>query len=173
MLTYHENPEPNGRVWSYCEQRLLTITAATKRINANYRGVYKSFIRFYDDYMANFAMVNDENNKNNAVPLESYVSTGSSGTVYITQYNVETYFTHIVVASPNASKATVRKKISALNKILCNVENITAKPIEYTPTITASQSSKWDTYRTLIPLMLALTLIRVLRMSTLKRRLYA
>lgn len=135
MQPYHENPEPLEAVWPYCEGRMRSVLAIPTTINANYRGVYKSYIRWYDEYMAEIAMVDDDDFEEdiNVRRLESYVNT--SGTVYITQKNVETYFALVVANSPKGGKATQRKKISALNYILRKVEDSTAPPIEYTENI--------------------------------------
>jgi hypothetical protein len=109
------------------------------QLNANYRGVYRSYIRWYDEYMAEIAMVDDDDFEEgvNVRRLESYVPVhdDNSGTVYITQSNVEMYFALVVVNSPVSGKATVRKKISALNRLLLNVENSTAAAITYSPAI--------------------------------------
>ena len=87
-------------------------------------------------------MVIDENDHQNENEYqnqnETVLGTGvsSNGTVYITQYNVETYFQLVVVPNSRGSACTVRKKISALNWFLQHVENRTNPVLlEYSPTI--------------------------------------
>lgn len=109
--TYDENVDGIAEAWSYCEERLRLAEVQGIQTNANYKGIYRSFIQWVELYSAQLAMVN-ENENDNAAPLESYVS--CLGTVYITQYNVETYFTKVVVNQSSSSRATLKKKLVPL-----------------------------------------------------------
>ena len=52
MLTYHENSEPNIMAWEYCERRLQQAELMHVKTNLNYKGTYRSFIKWFEDFLS-------------------------------------------------------------------------------------------------------------------------
>ena len=143
MLTYDENSEPYSNIWAYCKSRYDKAVILHVSTNKSYVGTYSSFINWFEDYNAHNLMVAFENNNENN-EVETVLGTGVSvnGTVYITQYNVETYFQLVVVPTSVGAPCTVRKIISALNWFLKNIEHRTTRTskavlLQYSPAILA------------------------------------
>jgi deoxyadenosine/deoxycytidine kinase len=89
MLTYDENSEPYILAWEYCERRLQQAEIMMVSTNLNYKGTYRSFIKWFEDYNRHILMVieNDHENENeNENQIDTVLGTGVSdnGTVYIT-----------------------------------------------------------------------------------------
>ena len=134
--TYHVNFDGIPAAWRYCERRMLFAKSETIGTNSTYESIYRKFILWVEEYSAHLAIVDGENaNENNtAAPLETYVI--SLGTVYVTQRNVETYFTQVVVNLAGTSTASLKKKISGLSWFRQNVENRAARTgIQYSSVI--------------------------------------
>ena len=139
-ILYDENFEGNSHAWEYCKERMNKFQALTVGTNRTYKAAYRSFILFWVAKMAHFPMVDGDANENETV-LQTDVS--DQGTVYITQYNVETYFEQVVVPTAKGAKCTIRKKISALNWFLVEVENRKSEvPIVYSPHIVQCMSEQ-------------------------------
>ncbi len=107
--TYHENFDGITAAWRYCERRMLFAKSETIGTNSTYESIYRKFILWVEEYSAHLAIVDENQNENNtAAPLETSVS--KLGTVYVTQQNVETYFTQVVVNLAGTSTASLKKK---------------------------------------------------------------
>jgi hypothetical protein len=105
------------------------------KTNVNYILSYRKFIQWFDKVTEH----NQQNPDNIIVSLETDKS--EQGLVFITQYNIEQYFESEILYTRCAS-SSVRKKISALNWFLQNIENRTATPIEYSSSIVSTMSQQ-------------------------------
>jgi hypothetical protein len=136
MATYDEILEPFLSAWPYCEGRMLKAEHEEVRTNANYKCIYRSYIRWYEDYHIKNSIPESGDSESNSAShsLDRYIS--PQGICYITQFNVETYFELVVVAlEDGCSTASSKKKISALNWFLQKIEHRGAPPIVYSPSI--------------------------------------
>lgn len=114
--------------WGYCKAR-VERAKEDRGISPNqtYLSTYHNFIDWFDQ--KRFAMVElGEVDIDLQHPLETYEST--EGTVHITQYNVDMYFSTYLVHHPTGNKATTKRKVSALTWFLVNVEDRDAVPLE-------------------------------------------
>ena len=137
MTRYPINHLNEIPVWPYCDARIKSMMNDGMNINTNIYNVYKSYIRWYDDYMTSHPIVNSVGVRGIERRLESYVpdNVENTGTVYITQYNVEMYVALVMVNYNISNTAFLKKKITIINMILKNVENIVAAPISLSPNI--------------------------------------
>jgi hypothetical protein len=113
--------------WEYCENRIAMATKNRGFTNTNYLCIYKSFVKWFDSKYAHYPIVDHENPENQPPPLNVHRGT-DGGLVFITQYNVELYFSTHVVLTAVGSNATNRRKVSALNWYLKKLEDPLADP---------------------------------------------
>jgi hypothetical protein len=129
--------------WDYCEDRIAKSLESGRSTNTNYLCIYRAFIRWFDSKWAHYPIVDHDDNENPRP--RPYRST--DGLVFITQYNVELYFSTHVVLTAVGSNATNRRKVSALNWYLQHVEDRAVDPpvlIQYT---TALNRAIEDSYQ--------------------------
>jgi hypothetical protein len=75
-------------------------------------------------------------------PLLPYTTNEGKNIVYISQHNVDIYFSTEVVNMMHANKATIQCKLNALNWFLLNVENPFAQKIAVSPDIRMSMQTQ-------------------------------
>lgn len=109
----------------FCIARVDAYKAKGFKVNTNYFGVYKHYLRWYarkDDIVS--------------FPLQR-VDEATNGPSYITQYNVEQYYEDAVV-NMKGNYDTVTKKISALNFFKIHIEHRKSEKVINSPSITDS-----------------------------------
>jgi hypothetical protein len=133
-------------VWPYCEARIRSAEVKMIRPNQNYKCIYRAFIIWFDEKRHHFAIVDDGDPPiGQPRPLE--VFTGTEGNIYITQYNVEMWYSTHLAQVATTGKATIRKKVSALNWFLEHIENPgTTTPLVYSATIKRSMDTQYANY---------------------------
>ena len=107
--TYHENFDGITAAWRYCERRMLFAKSETIGTDSTYESIYRKFIQWVKEYSAYLAIVDEKQIENNTTALLE-TSVSSLGTVYVTQRNVVTYFTQVVVNLAGTSTASLKKK---------------------------------------------------------------
>jgi hypothetical protein len=139
MVDYCVNFDPFRSIKEYCDGRIAIFETKGIKSNSNYKGIYRSFIVWFDQNHPFFPMVDAGENQNldNTADRPLETRTSRQGTVYITQYNVEQYFRTAVVNMNTSSRAVVRKKVSALTWFLQNVEDRTAAALDFSPPYTS------------------------------------
>ena len=99
MSRYPANEVNLQPVCPYCENRIRLMIDNDININRNVYNVYKYYIKWYDQYIINNTVVDDNTAPENESLLESYIpyNVDNNGTVYITQYYVDIYFGLVLV----------------------------------------------------------------------------
>lgn len=107
-----------NNIWRYCEERLWRIRVQhTRKTNNTYKCIYKHYCKWLQS-----ALLNEDLRINHIAGLPE-------GVVFITQHNVEAYYTECVVHMDGGMDC-VHKKFTALKWWLKNVEN---RPIKNSP----------------------------------------
>ena len=112
--------------WDYCEDRIAKSSEKARKKDSTYFYIYKAFVSWFDSKFAHFPIVDDDGFEN-PHPLDMYRNT-DGGLVFITQKNVELYFSTHIVLTAVGTAANNKRKMSGLNWYLQQVEDRTAEP---------------------------------------------
>ena len=108
----------NGSILSYCQKRIDHFKSIGIKTNVNYTNFYKAYIKWYEKALEKpgFTMVEAPTNL-------------ITGTVFISQHNVDQYYKYEVCNNCTNSQQTVKKKIAALSWYLTHIEDTESLPI--------------------------------------------
>lgn len=107
--------------WPYCIDRIERNDALGTHTNRSYRAIYRAYIVWFDRKQHDFFSMVEIDHSSLPRPLET--RTSPDGLVFITQANVELYFSTHLVNIPTAGPATMKRKFSGLNYVLRNIED--------------------------------------------------
>ena len=132
--------------WPYCLDRLDRADALSTHTNRTYRSIYRAFIVWFDSKEHDFFTMVDSDH---ARPRPLETRTSADGTVYITQDNVDLYFSTHLINIPTSGPACMRRKMSGLNYVLQNIEDVGCRnPIQYSTLIVRAMSTQKSDYNT-------------------------
>ena len=130
-------------VVDYCEARIKKFDPKTLNACGTYVSIYRSFNRWVDDNRAHFPMVEesqiDVDQRHTALTIRT---TGTDGTVFITQSNVELYFTTHLVRVNTSTLPVLRRIVSALTWFLQRVEDRGAPALQFSDRINRAMSDQ-------------------------------
>ena len=131
--------ETTDTVEDYCNARIALLPRL--KWNDNYRSIYRAFCCWIDEKMVHFPIVEEAEDVVVAHDSLTYRES-TEGTVFITQNNVDVYFSTHLVNIHNMSLPVMRKKVSALTWFLKKVEHRGAAPIDFSDRINRAMSDQ-------------------------------
>ena len=131
--------ETTDTVEDYCNARIASLPRL--KWNDNYRSIYRAFCCWIDDKMVHSPIVEEAEDVVVAHDSLTYRES-SEGTVFITQNNVDVFFSTHLVNIHNMSLPVMRKKVSALIWFLKKVEHRGAAPIEFSDRINRAMADQ-------------------------------
>lgn len=133
----------SSSVSEYCTERFANQRCV--KWNHSYRSIYFSYCKWIDSQLVHFPIVRQVANTVIDVDLDAitYRTNSTEGTVFITQFNVDRYYTTYLVHINNMSLPVMRKKVLGLNFFLQQVEDrSSASPILFSDRINRAMSDQ-------------------------------
>ena len=135
MASHHGDFEGFPSASGYCDNRMRKYVAVARKPNETYSSIYKQFIRWFDEKRLHFPIVTEEEAAVDQQRQALTTRTSDQGTVFVTQRNVDLYFSTYLVSVPTSTLQAMRRIVSGLTWILQRVEDRSASSLLFSDCI--------------------------------------